>query len=719
MNLDNKDPMSDNLKENSPDSSTTRDNISDDGSNGWRKGYIQGNTFSNKEVKYRIINGMAIFEGDIILASTPKGIERLSHKLVKGVGIRGEQYRWPRGEIPYMINIRLQNKNRVTEAIRHWESKTPIRFIQITDSNVQYYPNYVSFVQYILKPGEKQEEVFHCSSAIGMGNWGAQSVVISDQCNTGDVIHEIGHTVGLWHEQSRADRDDYVKPLLENVIDGIQLDGTYDRNKDMRPNFDQHVTDGDAIGPYDYCSIMHYGAWFFSKNGQQTLQVLQRNRPCGSEDQIGQKNGLSNGDISAVVQMNANIIPTVIRGPYGILEVFMVGLDGQLYSTGQNHQNDNRWGAYISENSGWVEGNWLPLTGGVSFGGPPLVWPVGNNPAVAQNADGRLEVFMVGSDGRLYHMFQRSLGEPGWAGSWYGSWVMSWYTLGGGRQWLGCDPAVAQNADGRLEVFIVGLDPNSLDNRHTERLYHIWQTAPNQKTASLGEWSADTVPPVQLGTQMIPGAKWSRRRRPSVAQNADGRLEVFMVGLDNQLWHMWQTSKNNSSQWSDSWVPLGGPLLGDPVIAQNADGRLEVFKVDANDNYLYHRWQTAPNSSSQWSDGWTPLGGPFPPRKRPAVSQNADGRLEVFMVGSDGRLYSITQTSKNNSSQWSTAVPFEGMQWPLSSNPAVAQNADGRLEVFMVGLDGQLWHIQQTAPNGGWVGGNWTPLGGQWTSIKD
>jgi len=57
MNLDNKDPMSDNLKENSPDSSTTRDNISDDGSNGWRKGYIQGNTFSNKEVKYRIING--------------------------------------------------------------------------------------------------------------------------------------------------------------------------------------------------------------------------------------------------------------------------------------------------------------------------------------------------------------------------------------------------------------------------------------------------------------------------------------------------------------------------------------------------------------------------------------------------------------------------------------------------------------------------------------
>ena len=95
-----------NLGENSPNSGNSSDE--------WRTGYIQGNTFSNKEVRYRIINGMAIFESDIILARTPKEIERLSHKLVKGVGIKSDQFRWPRGEIPYVIESTLSDQNRVT-----------------------------------------------------------------------------------------------------------------------------------------------------------------------------------------------------------------------------------------------------------------------------------------------------------------------------------------------------------------------------------------------------------------------------------------------------------------------------------------------------------------------------------------------------------------------------------------------------------------------------
>jgi hypothetical protein len=92
--------MAENLKENAPDLEAI--NSDDDGSTGganndsstgganndssssqWHRGYIQGNTFENKEVKYMIINGKAVFEGDIILASTPKQIERLSQRLVR------------------------------------------------------------------------------------------------------------------------------------------------------------------------------------------------------------------------------------------------------------------------------------------------------------------------------------------------------------------------------------------------------------------------------------------------------------------------------------------------------------------------------------------------------------------------------------------------------------------------------------------------------------
>lgn len=53
---------------------------------GWHTGYIHGNTFKNKEVKFRKINGMAIFEGDIILAillKRWKGLAPKNHLLIK------------------------------------------------------------------------------------------------------------------------------------------------------------------------------------------------------------------------------------------------------------------------------------------------------------------------------------------------------------------------------------------------------------------------------------------------------------------------------------------------------------------------------------------------------------------------------------------------------------------------------------------------------------
>ena len=41
--------------------------------------------------------------------------------------------------------------------------------------------------------------------------------------------------------------------------------------------------------------------------------------------------------------------------------------------------------------------------------------------------------------------------------------------------------------------------------------------------------------------------------------------------------------------------------------------------------------------SSPWLDQPSPLGGNWSPNRRPVVAKNADGRLEVFMIGLDGR----------------------------------------------------------------------------------
>jgi hypothetical protein len=82
----------------------------------------------------------------------------------------------------------------------------------------------------------------------------------------------------------------------------------------------------------------------------------------------------------------------------------------------------------------------------------------------------------------------------------------------------------------------------------------------------------------------------------SVANNADGRLEVFAIGNDTSLYHIWQTSPGGG--WTN-WGYRSGTQLRSPTVGQNADGRLEVFVI-GGDGALYRQWQTSPGGG--WSN---------------------------------------------------------------------------------------------------------------------
>jgi choline dehydrogenase-like flavoprotein len=90
-----------------------------------------------------------------------------------------------------------------------------------------------------------------------------------------------------------------------------------------------------------------------------------------------------------------------------------------------------------------------------------------------------------------------------------------------------------------------------------------------------------------------------------VAQNADGRLEVFAGRPDGRLGHVWQLDPGGRRGWS-GWEDLGPLTSGTPTVVQNADGRLEVF-AGRPDGRLGHVWQLDPGGRRGWSD-WEDLG---------------------------------------------------------------------------------------------------------------
>jgi hypothetical protein len=90
------------------------------------------------------------------------------------------------------------------------------------------------------------------SNYIGMKG-GEQNLEISKASwDRGTIIHELCHALGMFHEQCRSDRDQFIR---------IDFSGMTSNERYQYKTYVERGENGRDSGDYDFRSIMHYSSW--------------------------------------------------------------------------------------------------------------------------------------------------------------------------------------------------------------------------------------------------------------------------------------------------------------------------------------------------------------------------------------------------------------------------------------------------------------------------
>jgi len=198
------------------------------------------------------VSWAGVYEGDMIL--TDEQARDLYDNSTERQAKRKPKYLWPHAVIPYQIDSKMTSSELeiIDQAFNTIAQETCLRLIKRTNQ-----PDYVSIFVY--------KRLGACGLASVGRRRGRQTLVL--RCfRLKTILHEFMHTVGFHHEQSRYDRDRYVKIHWENI--------KHKGEKNFKLNTKSETSN---LGErYDYNSIMHYSATAFSTDKENGLVTIER-----------------------------------------------------------------------------------------------------------------------------------------------------------------------------------------------------------------------------------------------------------------------------------------------------------------------------------------------------------------------------------------------------------------------------------------------------------
>lgn len=283
--------------------------------------------------------------------------------------------------------------------------------------------------------------------------------------------------------------------------------------------------------------------------------------------------------------------------------------------------------------------------------------PIISGPAVCRWPDGTIHAFALRSDGSTATKQTRS--------------TTTW------SDWecLSRLPALAEGSaeiavcawgQGRIDVFTPGID---------RCIYHLW--------CENGVWSGDSRPCNWLGYgERLNGT--DKLSSLGVASSGANQLDLFAT-RDGHLY--WSSFPDHWNDWRDVGAPPSVTLVAAPAVASAGDSTNVV--VCASDRTLWH----AQRSASGFT--WLALGGVA--ASAPALASPTAGRLEAYVIGTDGQLhFDLVEGGR-----WSGWTSLGAPPVKLGTHRPSALSGPGMMDVYAIGGDGLLWH--KSWSNGRWA----------------
>ncbi|KAK3995127.1 hypothetical protein QBC44DRAFT_33820 [Cladorrhinum sp. PSN332] len=201
--------------------------------------------------------------------------------------------------------------------------------------------------------------------------------------------------------------------------------------------------------------------------------------------------------------------------------------------------------------------------------------------------------------------------------------------------------------------------------------------------------------------------------RPGVVCREDGTHphDLVVYGIDGAVRH----SSWRGAEWTRAFN-RGGKFKGDPTVVQVGNGRFDFFGIgdDEESGMWYFRWSTKGGFGSLERLG----GGPgFESVPGVVVTGDVRGdtfeqvRVDVVALGRNGRLWHRVLKGGTWLEEWEDLGVFG------NSAPLVVDLKDGRVGVYVIGVDGQVnqtvWSVSDETS---WKGLVWNSIGGKMTT---